>query len=133
MNRKYQVIVRVGLSCLVAVLSACHDGFTGPGSNCPNGVCPFTNVQPPANGVAQFSVIPTTIAPGLSLTALGSLNPPGHTLPSDHDGFYDGDQVTGSFITATSERPVYVPATAALIQINQDANDSLAKFTFRAT
>jgi len=83
--------------------------------------------------VAEFSVIPTAIAPGLSLTALGSLNPPGHTLPSDHDGFYDGDQVTGSFGTATSERSVYVPTTAALIQINSDATDSLVKFTFRAT
>jgi hypothetical protein len=117
---------------LLGVVS-CHGDCPTCKDDCPNGVCPYTSIAPPANGVAQFTVIPTTIAAGLSLTALGGLNPPGHTVPSDHDGFYDGDQVTGSFGIATSERPVYVPATAALIQINTDATDSLVKFTFRAT
>src|SRR5208282_6851587 len=74
-------------AALGVLVTACHGPFES-GSNCPNGVCPYTDIGPPPNGAAQFTVVPTAPVPGLSLTALGSLNPPGHTLPTDHVYFY---------------------------------------------
>src|SRR5580658_9146239 len=119
---------------LLVIASGCHS-LDGPGNNCPNGACPFTNIGPPANGVAQFTVVPTTPVAGLSLTALGSLNPPGHTLPTDHVYFYSWDLSTGNPAGDTT-RTVYMPATGALIQVL--APDSLEgrldwKLVFRAT
>jgi len=127
--------VRVLTLFAVAIWSiACHS-LDGPGSNCVNGVCPFTDVAPPANGVAQFSFMPTAPVAGFSLTALGSLNPPGHTLPTDHVYLYSWDLSTGAPAGDTT-RKVYMPATGALIQ--ELTPDTIAgrqdwKIVFRAT
>ena len=100
---------------LAAVLApACHgDGPFGPGNNCPNGVCPYTDIAPPANGVAQFTVVPTAPVPGLSLTALGSLNPPGHVLPTDHVYLYSWDLSSRTANGGTSTRNVCHPLWVA--------------------
>lgn len=74
------------------------------------------NVPASPGGVAQFTVIPVAPGPGLSLTALGNLNPPGHVLPTDHVYFYGGDLSSGSPF-GTTTRDVYMPATARLAWI----------------
>jgi hypothetical protein len=82
--------------------------------------------------VAQFSVLPVSIAPGLTLTALGSLNPPGHVLPTDHVYFYDWDLSGRSQSSGSGVRAVYMPATAAaFLVLNQTPPES--KVMFRAT
>jgi hypothetical protein len=119
---------------LAALLgAACNGGkMEGPGTNCVNGVCPFTNVAAPANGVAQFSVVPVAPGPGQSLTALGNLNPPGHVLPTDHVYFYPGDLSGGSGPFGSGTRNVYMPATGALF-LNLQSGTIGGKFMFRAT
>ena len=124
---------RAVLLSLAPLTVACHTtGSDGPGSNCSNGVCPFTNVAPPADGVAQFSVVPVAPVPGLSLTALGSLNPPGHVLPTDHVYFYAWDLSQRSASAAPGTRNVYMPATGALFQKLQPGGTD-GKLMFRAT
>lgn len=91
----------------------------------------YTNIPAPPGGVAQFTVLPTAIAPGLSLTALGSLNPPGHVVPTDHVYFYDGDLSTNQPF-GKDVRDVFMPATGAVIGILMNAAGE-SKVSFRAT
>ncbi|MFI5309635.1 MAG: hypothetical protein ACHQQ3_00260 [Gemmatimonadales bacterium] len=114
-------------------LACSGKGADGPGSNCVNGVCPFTDTPAPPGGVAQFTVLPVAVAPGQSLTALGNLAPPGHVLPTDHVYFYAGDLRTyPQSIAGTAARTVYMPATGALF-IKLQSNGSDWKLMFRAT
>ncbi|MBI3504313.1 MAG: hypothetical protein HY059_05685 [Proteobacteria bacterium] len=110
-------LAAIALVALLPFVTGCRkSGTDGPGSNCLNGVCPFTNTQPPANGVAQFTVLPIQPAPGLSLTALGNLNPPGHVLPTDHVYFYAWDLSKPGQSTGAATRNVYMPTTGTLFQ-----------------
>jgi hypothetical protein len=123
------------LGAVVVLSTACNKGSPdGPGPNCVNGVCPFTNIAAPANGTAQFSVVPVAPAPGLTLTALGSLNPPGHVLPTDHVYFYAWDLSKPGASAGTSTRNVYMPATGALfIKLQTSGSIPDWKLMFRAT
>lgn len=116
------------LTILAALTLGCGGGTSEPGHT---GPYPFTNTPPPPNGVAQFSVLPVSIAPGLSLTALGSLNPPGHVLPTDHVYLYDGD-LSASRPFGNEVRTVYMPATGTLFQVIQPTSTDF-KLMFRAT
>lgn len=95
------------------------------------GPYPPSPIPPPPGGVAQFSFLPTTIAPGLTLTLLGSLNPPGHVLPTDHVYFYDWDLSTRG-ASPTDVRDVIMPATGAVCFIIFQAGAD-SKVAFRAT
>ena len=96
------------------------------------GPYPYTNIPAPSGGVAQFSVLPVAPLPGLSLTALGSLNPPGHVLPTDHVYFYSWDLSSRAVSPGTATRNVYMPATAAVTFMFQPGGTDW-KFEFRAT
>ena len=111
-----------------AISIGCGGDMNTPGNQ---GPYPFTNVPPPPNGVAQFSVLPVSIAPGLTLTALGSLSPPGHVLPTDHVYFYDWDLSAGHG-SASDVRDVIMPATGAVFQILGRPGADY-KISFRAT
>src|ERR1044071_5578294 len=65
------VNARVLLLLLPVLLTGCG---TGPSSTC-------------AGGFA-FSALPVPLAAIAAATPLGGLNPPSHTVPSDHPGFY---------------------------------------------
>lgn len=130
------VSARKSLAIAVVVLAtACNKGSPdGPGTNCPNGACPYTDTPAPAGGVAQFSVVPVAPAPGLTLTALGSLNPPGHVLPTDHVYFYAWDLSKPSQAPNTSTRAVLMPATGTLfIKLQTSGAIPDWKLMFRAT
>jgi hypothetical protein len=122
------VVGQFPLLALAALAVACGGSMSDPGNK---GPYPFTNTPAPANGVAQFSVLPVSIAPGLSLTALGSLNPPGPLLPTDHVYFSDGDLSTSPPF-GTDVRTVYMPATGAVFQVIQPTGTDY-KVMFRAT
>lgn len=119
----------VALFALAALSLGCGGSMDEPGNN--HAPYPFTNVPAPANGVAQFSVLPVSIAPGQSLTALGNLNPPGHVLPTDHVYFYDAD-LAGGHPFGAETRTVYMPATGAVTNIIQPTTTDY-KVMFRAT
>ncbi|HXT14296.1 MAG TPA: hypothetical protein VN706_01615 [Gemmatimonadaceae bacterium] len=127
---------RVGTYLAAAALASslsCGSDMNGPesssgGNHCP---CPFTNIPAPPGGVAQFTVMPVAIAPGMSLTALGSLNPPGHVLPTDHVYFYDGD-LSKNQPFGSDTRDVFMPATGAVISLLPNAQGE-TKVMFRAT
>ncbi len=127
---------RFVLPLIIGVLvAACGShGNDGPGNNCPNGVCPFTDTPAPVNGVALFTVMPTAPVPGLSLTPLGSLNPPGHTLPTDHVYLYSWDLSQRAAQVQPGTRNVYMPATGNLFQ-KLASTGAVAdwKLSFRAT
>ena len=113
------------LPLVAAFALSCGDhGPTNPSD-------PYNGVAAPVGGVAQFSFLPVPLAPGQSVTALGNLNPPGHTLPSDHIYFYDGDlsknQPFGSDVN-----DVIMPATGAVVFIIRPAIVDY-KIIFRAT
>lgn len=130
------VVAFVSLT-FVSLALACSKGIAdGPngGNNCVNNVCPFTDILPPANGVAQFSVVPTAPVPGQTLTALGSLNPPGHVLPTDHVYLYSWDLSVRGAQAQPGTRNVYMPATGALFQMLQTSGAvGDWKVMFRAT
>ncbi len=117
------------IGALVLFVDACGGDLNTPGDH---GPYPFTNVAPPPNGVAQFTVLPVSIAPGATLTALGSLNPPGHVLPTDHVYFYDWDLSGANSGAASDVRSVSMPATGAVIQVLADAGGE-AKIVFRVS
>lgn len=122
-------MIRPTYAAALVFLAACGGSMNEPNTanHCP---CAFTNIPAPPNGVALFTVLPTAIAPGLSLTALGSLNPPGHVLPTDHVYFYDADLSRNQVIGADT-RDVFMPATAAVIQAFLVQGQT--KVMFRAT
>lgn len=105
-----------GASLLAAAALACGGGSSS-GSSAGQGPPAYTNVQPPPGGVAQFSLIPVQPVPGLSLTALGSLNPPGHVLPTDHVYFYSWDLATRGAQAVPGTRDVHMPATGAVFML----------------
>lgn len=68
----------------------------------------------PVGGVAQFTVSPIDSPVAGSLTALGNLNPPGHTLPTDHVYFYQRSLAGPGLPFDGSTRTVRAPARAAV-------------------
>ena len=127
-------IFTAGTVAFAIVLGACSHGTDGPGNNCPNGVCPYTDTPAPKGGVALFTVLPTAPVPGLTLTALGSLNPPGHVLPTDHVYLYSWDLSVLGAPVQPGTRNVYMPATGALfLKLQSSGGIPDWKFMFRAT
>jgi hypothetical protein len=114
----------------LGALVACSGKDSGPTAS--KGPAPFTNIPAPSGGVAQFTVIPVAPVPGLSLTALGNLNPPGHTVPTDHVYFYSWDLSNRFPPTPTGTRAVYMPATgAAMLVLHQSGAEY--KIMYRVT
>jgi len=125
---RFEYTQRIAALFTAAFYIGCGAHMDAPGNQ---GPYQFTNVPAPPNGVAQFSVLPVSIAPGLTLTALGSLNPPGHVLPTDHVYFYDWD-LSGGHGSPSDVRDVIMPATGAVFQIlGRPGTDY--KISFRAT
>jgi hypothetical protein len=129
---------RIAVTAAIALAAAgCGShGENGPtgGNNCLNGVCPYTDTPAPKGGVALFAVMPTAPVPGLSLTALGSLNPPGHVLPTDHVYLYSWDLSVFGSQAQQGTRNVYMPATGALfLKLQTSGSVPDWKLMFRAT
>jgi len=121
---------RAAIMCL-AIASACGGGSDATTPQRNTGPNDFTNVPAPPNGVAQFSVLPVSIAAGATLTALGNLSPPGHVLPTDHVYFYDWD-LASRRPSSMDVRDVYMPATGAAFLI-LPITPPESKVMFRAT
>ncbi len=119
--------ILITLWCLAAC-GGSHDN--GPTAG--QGPAPFTNIPAPPGGVAQFSVIPVAPVPGLSLTALGNLNPPGHVLPTDHVYFYSWDLSSRVTQPMPGARNVYMPTTGAAMFVLQ-AGATEWKIMYRVT
>lgn len=116
---------------IMAVLLALAEHSAACGSNSTTTSPTSSSIQAPADGVAQFTVIPVDLLPPGGLTALGSLNPPGHVLPTDHVYFYPSSLAGPSFTLGTPVRNVRAPATGVLQFVLQQGSD--AKLTFKVT
>lgn len=125
---RHAIALAIGLAAVLAL--ACGGGLPD-GPNGSQGSGGFTDVPPPPGGVAQFTVLPTAIAPGLTLTALGNLNPPGHVLPTDHVYMYDWDLSTRP-AGGTDVRDVLMPATGAVFLVLSNGGPA-SKVMFRVT
>jgi hypothetical protein len=87
-----------GLSLLFAVfVAACGDKVAGPGdtSACDNGL--------------TFAVFPVPLSAIASITPVGAMGPPIHTIPTDHGGVY---------LNSTAV-PIVSPAAARIKTINR--------------
>lgn len=105
-------------------------GTGGCGGGSPTNPSTGGGVSAPPGGVAQFSVSPIADPVAGSLTALGNLNPPGHTLPTDHVYFYQQSLAGGSPFNNVV-RTVYAPAKATVKYVI--ANGSEVQVGFQAT
>ena len=113
--------------CLLSALSAsCGSSATAPSSTSSSS----SNVTAPVGGVAQFSVSPVADPVAGSLTPLGSLNPPGHTVPTDHVYFYQ--QSLAGYPFNDVVRTVYAPAKGT-VRFVQSGTGNEVKVTFLAT
>ena len=103
-----------------SLFAACssHSPASPSGSNGSNaGGVPGFSVAAPAGGIAQFTVMPVDDSIPDSLTALGNLNPPGHTIPTDHVYFYQGPLSTLNPFGSGAPRQVRAPTTGAVLQM----------------
>lgn len=96
------------LLVLAAIATAACGGAR---ATIPDSTNPF-GVAPPPGAKAEFSVIPVALTG--TLTPLGNLNPPGHTLPTDHVYFYTQDFDHVSPAVPGQVRAVYAPATGTI-------------------
>ena len=92
---------------LMVACAACGGGGSG-------GPTDDNSIKPPPNGVAQFTALPVDISRTPLLTPLGNLNPPGHTLPTDHVYFYQTNFAVFPVVPATAVLPVYAATTGAV-------------------
>ncbi len=89
----------------------------------------INGIAPPPGAVAAFSVSPVDLDRIAILTPLGSLNPPGHVLPTDHVYFYQVDFDHRPAVSPTASLPVFAPATGAVNFLHQQgATDSKVQF-----
>lgn len=108
-----------------ALLLACGGSGSGGGA--------FDPVDPPPGGVAQFSVSPVDLAQVQTLTPLGSLNPPGHVLPTDHVYFYQWDLDQPAAPRPTAVLEVVAPAKGRVWWTYHQPGSPDWKVVFRAT
>lgn len=111
---------------ILAVGAACG----GDGGNATAG--PPTGVTPPPGAVAEFTVSPIALDSFALVTPLGSLNPPGHTLPTAHAYMYVVDFDRRPIVRDTIPRTVYVPATGTVEFLMQPTGGD-AKVQLRVT
>ncbi|MBL8980860.1 MAG: hypothetical protein JNL26_01675 [Gemmatimonadetes bacterium] len=96
---------------LILTLLACGGGH--------GGTVP-SRIEPPSDGVAAFTVPPVDLSRIAIITPLGSLNPPGHTLPTDHVYLYQWNFDTNAGPRPTDMLPVVAPATGRVRFIMQE-------------
>jgi hypothetical protein len=92
------VALALGLSC-----GSSHDAAP---------VSPSSPTPPAALAFTQSPIDPSNIG---SITPLGNLNPPGHTIPTDHTYFYHPTQVV----------PVFAPAGGTVFEARRGSDDAI--------
>jgi hypothetical protein len=106
---------------LLLTVSACRDETAPYGSN--------NQVPPPPGGVEQFTYSPLVLDFDGVLTPLGNLNPPGHTVPSDHVYIYVVNFDRRPIVRDTLVRTVVAPAKGAVDFMRlQSENDWKVQF-----
>lgn len=102
----------VGAAFFAALMSACGGGDK---SSPVSPVVP-SSPQPSSAGPFAFKVSPVPVDQIRFIVPLGNLNPPGHTLPTDHIYFYVADPALGE--TAASRRTdFFAPADGTVMAI----------------
>ncbi len=87
---------------------------------CSGSVADVADTTPPST---TFDAYPLALSDIRTITALGNLNPPGHTLPTDHVYFYHASNPgAGSFELKT----VYAPGSGKVLRITRNRDDAVA-------
>lgn len=120
----------MGRGTFVAIVLCACLACGGGGSNATGP--DHDGVEPPAFGVAEFTVSPLDLSKVAILTPLGNLGPPGHVLPTDHVYFYQTDFDHFPPVQGTELLPVVAPAAGAIDFILLQASGDY-KVEFRAT
>ena len=115
--RNIMKLFTVGAIAIAGLASACSGtgtpGVTGPSSANSGGTSIGTGVAP---GTAVFSQSPIDISDLTEIVPLGNLNPPGHTLPTNHAYF---------FHRAVANAVVTAPAAGTVTTVQRGADDQL--------
>lgn len=78
---------------------------------------------PLPRGVATFTHSPIALGELSRIVALGNLNPPGHTIPTDHIYFYMWYYDDGPVPDPNRKHTVYAPAGGTVVSILQPGGD----------
>jgi hypothetical protein len=124
------VNTRLGKLIIIIVLLIALARCSGGSNSDNNGPNPYTDIMPPADGVASFTVPPVDISIVGSVTALGHIEGGGHAEPTSHAYIYDWDLLSGSPSEETVQN-VYAPATGNVIFTLNNAGSW--KIIFRCT
>lgn len=101
------------MSCLL--VAACGGGGGGGGGGAGSGASTDNSFGITATGPGVLSVSPLATSTLVYATPLGSLNPPGHTLPTDHTYLYFVDPWNGhQQDNDCSKRPVYAAGSGVI-------------------
>lgn len=117
-------------TALIGLASSLVVACGGESGNAHTG--PTNGVTPPPGAVAEFTVSPIAIDSFALITPLGNLNPPGHTLPTDHAYYYVVNFDKRPITRDTLVRGVYAPATGTIAHMMQPVGTDW-KITFRVT
>lgn len=114
-----------GFGWAVLAAAACGGGSATPTS--PSAPAAALSTEPFA-----FHVSPVAVDQVRFIVPLGSLNPPGHTLPTDHVYLYVADPALGE--TGDSRRTdVFAPADGTVMAVIDSGIGADRKVLFRAT
>lgn len=113
-------------SCLLLLALGCGGGGGGSKTGSPSG----SNLPP---GPGTFTALPMDPAWLNNILPLGWINPPGHTIPTDH--IYFGYLQKLGAPTPSGPLTIYAPGTATIQQVNQVPAGGFAetKVWFRMT
>ncbi len=102
-NLRWLKIAGTFLAAACVLVSACHHSPIPTGNQ---------DTLPPGPG--SLTVSPLRFQDYLWATPLGSLNPPGHTFPTDHVYFYWVDPAHATMAQLDSVRVVYAPGSGVV-------------------
>lgn len=104
---------------LVFGIAGCGGGSNGTPSTTPVSVSDSTSTV--STGTLVFKSSPVAENNIAFVEALGNLNPPGHTFPTDHIYFYYADPDKGG--TPSTDYSVYAPASGTVQYVLQPEGD----------
>ena len=110
-DRVWFPLIAVGLLSLL--LAGCGGGGGGSDDGDDNGT------------TVTFTHSPMDLDDVLYIQPLGNLNPPGHTYPSDHIGFY--------FADPNQTYPIYAHATSTIIRIYKRTASNASGYDYKLT
>ena len=112
------LVAIIGALAGLALVAACSKGSSGPSA--PTSGCGST---------LQFTVLPVPIGAIASATPVGNMNPPQHSVPTDHSGIY----LNGTGIPLVAPGPLVVYSVNRARYVTSAFRQGTSDYTLNAT